>query len=145
MLDEGFAQRQPALIHQHDLADSSARRIGFEAPEFVRRAVIQAQAAMNAARVVVVGGNVRAGKSAARFRAARLVRRLLLGSVIASDSARETSRGSGHFADRKTFFTRRINAKSGRGGPHTPSTRVFTSVGHHSSIAEALISGLPQT
>ncbi len=54
VLHEGFAEREPALIHQHHLADSAARRIGFEAPEFVRRALIQTQAAMNAARIVVV-------------------------------------------------------------------------------------------
>ncbi len=67
MFYEGIAQRQAALIDQHDLANTSARRIGFQAPEFVGGAVIQAQAAMNAVRVVFVRGNIRTRKSALRL------------------------------------------------------------------------------
>ena len=54
VLHERFAEREPPLIDQHHLTDSAARRIGFEAPEFIRRAMIQTQAAMNAPRIVVV-------------------------------------------------------------------------------------------
>ena len=142
VLDEGFAEREPALIHQHHLADAPARRIGFEAPEFIGRAMIQAQAAMDAPRVVFVRGFVRAGKSAAGFESVAACAPCVLAQSWnqippAKRPGLRTPFGS------KAFFTRCINAKSCRAGPHTPPAAVFTSAGHHSSIADALISGLP--
>ena len=135
MLDEGVAERQTALVHQHDLADSPARRIGFEAPEFVGRAVIQAQAAMNAVRVVVIRWNVRAGKSAARFWAGSLLHDCgLFRSWHHIPPAKRP--GARTFCGSKEFFTRRINSKSGRGGPQHNLRATFSlPMGHHSSIA----------
>ncbi len=144
MLYEGIAERQAALVHQHDLADSSARRIGFEAPEFVRGAMIQTQAAVNAVRVVVIRGNVRAGKSAPRFWGGSLFHACgWIGHSFIFPPAKRP--GARTFCGSKECFTRRIRSKSGRGGPQTISVEVFNSVGPHSSMAEAWISGWLQT
>ncbi len=140
----GIAPRQTALIHQHDLADSSARRIRFEAPKFVRGALIQTQAAMNAVRVIVVGGNIRAGKSALRFRCGSMFGDC--GTIAHGLRFRpRIVPEPGHSAGQKEFFTRRINSKSWRAGPHTTSAEVFISEGHHSTIAEACNSGCAHT
>src|SRR6266478_8772257 len=64
MFDEGFAEREPPLVDQHHLTDSPAGRISFQPPEFICRTIIQTQPAMNAARVIVVGRSIGAGKSA---------------------------------------------------------------------------------
>ena len=102
MLYEGIAERQAALVHQHDLADSPARGIGFEAPKLVGRAMIQAQAAMNAVRVVVIRGNVRARKSALRFWAGSLFHACgWIGHGLISRPRNVPGRG--HFADRKNI------------------------------------------
>src|ERR1700722_282203 len=96
---ERVAERQAALIHQHDLANSPARGIGFEAPEFVGRAMIQAQAAMNAVRVVFICGNIRAGKSASRRRAGWLLHASdLIGHEFIARLRNVP--GPGYFADR---------------------------------------------
>ena len=143
MLYEGVAERQAALVHQHDLADSPARRIGFEAPELVGRAMIQTQAAVHTVRVVVIRGDVRAGKSAPRFWAGSLFRDC--GCDRSWPHIPPAKRpGAKTFCGSKECFTRRINPKSGREGPSTMSADVFIAVGHHSNIAEACISGALQ-
>ena len=53
VLHEAFAERQLSLIDQQHLPDASARRIRFPTPEAIRGTVIQAEAAVNATRVVL--------------------------------------------------------------------------------------------
>jgi len=57
MIDEHIADGKLAFVHQNHLAYAAARRIGLEMPEFVGGAMIQAQAAVNAAGVILVSGN----------------------------------------------------------------------------------------
>ena len=123
MLHEGIAERQAALIHQHDLANSPAGRIGFEAPEFVCRAMIQAQAAVNAVRVVVIRGDVRAGKSALRFWAGSLFH----GCGLIGHGLRSRPRNvpePGHFAGRKNVSRGASTQNPDAAGP-TRSPRTF--------------------
>ena len=66
--DECLAQFEPPLIHQLDLANPPARRIGFLTPQPVRRAIVQAKPAVNAARVIRVFRLVSGAESAERER-----------------------------------------------------------------------------
>ena len=63
--DETFGERQFAVAHQNHLADAAAGRIAFEMPEAIGRTVVQAQAAMDAARKILVNRN-RAGNGLRR-------------------------------------------------------------------------------
>src|ERR1700733_7404252 len=69
--DESFADLELALVHERHLADSSAWGIRFFAPEAVCRAMIQAKAAMNAARVICVCGLLSRGEPTLRRRGYR--------------------------------------------------------------------------
>ena len=118
--DEPLAQLQPPLVHQLHLANAPARRIGFLAPQAIRRAMIQAKPAVNAARIVRVFGLVRAGEPAdwaewpPRLQIPPMNRpglRMPLGS--------------------NTLFSFCISAKSPEGAPQTLISR-FNSDGHHS-------------
>jgi len=60
VVDETIGERQFAVAHQNHLADASAWRIGLELPEAVGGAIVQTEAAMDAAREVFVDRN-RAG------------------------------------------------------------------------------------
>jgi len=57
MVDEDIADGKLAFVHQNHLANAAARRIGLEMPQFVGGAMVQAQAAVNAAGVILVNGN----------------------------------------------------------------------------------------
>ena len=57
VLDESVRNGKLTLLDQKHLANAAARRIGFQLPQTIGRAVIQAQAAVNAARKILVGGN----------------------------------------------------------------------------------------
>ena len=103
VFDESFAEREPALVDQDHLTNSASRRIGFEAPEFICRAMIQAQAAVNAPRVVVIRRYIRARKSAHGGGVCHVFRiSLRLLHEIKFHS--RNGRGSEHFADRKRFL-----------------------------------------
>ena len=95
-------------VHKLHLANASARRIGFEAPQAISGAMIQAESAVDAAGVIFVTGFVRAVKAA----------RPTPGSCRAfstrSDPSRESARDSRPRAGSKTFFTRDISSRSSR-------------------------------
>ena len=116
VLDEGIAQRQSALVDQNNLANSSARRIGFQAPQFVGGAMIQAQAAVNAVRVVFVRGNVRAGKSALRFER-QFLRRWLRWFGHGFRFRPRNVPAPGHFADRTNVSRGASIQNPGAAGP----------------------------
>src|ERR1700758_550348 len=56
MPDKRLAQRQPPFVHKHHLTDAPARRIRFQAPQSVRGALVEAQAAVNAMQIIDVFG-----------------------------------------------------------------------------------------
>ncbi len=64
VVHERVTERETPLIHKLHLANATARRIGFEAPQAIRRAMVQAEAAVDAAGVVVVTGLVGTVKAA---------------------------------------------------------------------------------
>ena len=66
VLHEGIAQRQPALIYQQHLPYAAARRIRFQAPQAIRGAMVEAEPAVYAPRVVFILGLVGAMKTAGR-------------------------------------------------------------------------------
>ena len=122
MLDEGIAERQAALVHQHDLADAAARRIGLQAPELVGRAVIEAQAAVHAVSVVLVRGNVRAGKSAARLGVGSLLcdRGCFVHSLI---SRQQSVPAPGRSSGRRNFSPGASTQNQGAAGPRQPPAK----------------------
>src|SRR5579872_1085734 len=100
--DERVAKREMALVDKYHVTNSAARRIGFQAPEFVRRTIIQAQAAVNAARVVVIRRLISAGKATH----GRGICNFLCTGVRFSHRIRfhlRSGPGSIHFADQKRF------------------------------------------
>ncbi len=141
VLHEGFAERQPALVHQHHLADAPARRIGFEAPEFVRRAIDSdtgrnERSARNRRMRVCPRRKIR---SAVLSR--ELCSTLAVGSVMASYPAGKTSRGSGRLVGRMHSSRAALTRNPRVPAPNASTPVRFISVGHHSSIARAPIFG----
>jgi len=74
--DETFGERQFAVAYQNHLANATAGRIAFKMPEAIGRTVVQAQAAMDAARKILVN----------RYRAGNVCR-----SPHCSDSSHKTA------------------------------------------------------
>ena len=64
---ERIAKLETSLINQQHLANPPARRIRFLPPKAIRRAVIQAQSAVDAPRIVSVLGLVHCRKAAHRL------------------------------------------------------------------------------
>src|ERR1022692_1386097 len=62
MGDEGIPQRQPTLVNQHHLIDAPARRIHLRPQCAVRRALVQAQSAVDTLRVQVPRGFLARGE-----------------------------------------------------------------------------------
>ena len=65
--DKSFAEFEAAQVDEGHLTDSAARRIGFIVPEAIGGAGVEAEAAMNAARIVGVVGLVARGEAAESF------------------------------------------------------------------------------
>ncbi len=68
MGNETFAELKAALVNKRHLADAAARRIRFLAPKTIRGAMIEAKAAVDAARVVLILRLIGGGKAAERER-----------------------------------------------------------------------------